>query len=133
MNSAAISVPKERWSHCDPRRLRTPAALIFKPHAGHKLGMELGIRAVHEGREFVIAAGGDATINVVAQGLAGSHTVLRLMPLGSIMNVARTRWIPRDLPGLGLDRVLRTPRQRPARVAKRRGRDHSQYMPTVIQ
>jgi diacylglycerol kinase (ATP) len=119
-----------RWMQCDPRRLRRPAALIFNPKAGQKLGLstnvagadevqaalrgetipfepqpteraghatELARRAVHEGRELVIAAGGDGTVNEVAQGLAGSNTVLGLMPLGSIMNVARTLWIPRDL------------------------------------
>jgi diacylglycerol kinase family enzyme len=30
--------------------------------------------------------------------LADTETILGLMPLGSIMNVARTLWIPRDLP-----------------------------------
>jgi diacylglycerol kinase (ATP) len=109
-----------------------PAALIFNPHAGQKLGVEtnagggddveaalhaegiqfepwptehaghateLARQAVSEGREVVIAAGGDGTVNEIAQVLAGSETVLGLMPLGSVMNVARTLWVPRDLPG----------------------------------
>jgi diacylglycerol kinase (ATP) len=130
VSSPAISPPIKRWWRYDPRRLRTPAALIFNPHAGQKLGVEtnagggehvqaalqaegiqfepwpteyaghateLALRAVSEGREVVIAAGGDGTVNEVAQGLAGSETVLGLMPLGSIMNVARTLWVPRDL------------------------------------
>ena len=120
----------ERWSQCDPRRLNEPAALIFNPHAGQKLGLatntgsaddvqaalraegirfdpwptqhaghatDLARKAASEGRELVIAAGGDGTVNEVAQGLAASETVLALMPLGSIMNIARTLWIPRDL------------------------------------
>jgi len=33
----------------------------------------------------------------VAQGLAHSEAILGLMPLGSIMNIARTLWIPREL------------------------------------
>ena len=121
----------ERWSTFDPRALTRPAALIFNPHAGQKLGIEtnsggpdevqdslraegvpfdpqptqsaghatvLARHAVNDGRQLVIVAGGDGTVNEVAHGLAKSETVLGLMPLGSIMNVARTLWIPRDLP-----------------------------------
>lgn len=108
-----------------------PAALIFNPRAGQKLGIdtnagtsedvqtalreeripfdawptqrpghatELARQAVEQGRELVIAAGGDGTVNEIALGLARSSTVLGLMPLGSIMNVARTLWVPRNLP-----------------------------------
>ena len=64
-------------------------------HAGH--ATDLARRAVEDGRELVIAAGGDGTVNEVAHGLADTETVLGLMPLGSIMNVARTLWVPRDL------------------------------------
>jgi YegS/Rv2252/BmrU family lipid kinase len=120
----------DRWGQCDPRTLRAPAALIFNPQAGQKLGLatnagsaddvqaalraegirfdprptahaghatELAHQAVAEGRQLVIAAGGDGTVNEVAHGLAGTETVLGLMPLGSVMNVARTLWVPRDL------------------------------------
>jgi diacylglycerol kinase (ATP) len=58
---------------------------------------ELARQAAIEGRELVIAAGGDGTANEVAQGLANTQTALGLMPLGSIMNVARTLWVPRVL------------------------------------
>src|ERR671938_1554608 len=64
-------------------------------HAGH--ATELAHQAVAEGRQLVIAAGGDGTVNEVAHGLAKSEAVLGLMPLGSIMNVARTLWVPRNL------------------------------------
>jgi hypothetical protein len=30
----------ERWSRLDPRHLQHPAALVFNPNAGHKLGVE---------------------------------------------------------------------------------------------
>lgn len=126
----ATATDAERWAQLDARNLRQPAALIFNPHAGQKLGLQTntggpddvqaalrraGIRfdarptayarhatqlareAVAEGRELVIAAGGDGTVNEVAHGLAKTQTVLGLMPLGSIMNVARTLWVPRDL------------------------------------
>jgi len=65
--------------------------------AGH--ASELARHAAAEGRELVIAAGGDGTVNEVAQGLANTQTVLGLMPLGSVMNMARTLWVPRDLQG----------------------------------
>jgi YegS/Rv2252/BmrU family lipid kinase len=58
---------------------------------------ELARQAVAEGRRMVIAAGGDGTVNEVAQSLAGSDVILGVMPLGSVMNVARTLHIPRDL------------------------------------
>ncbi|HEY8743417.1 MAG TPA: diacylglycerol kinase family protein [Chloroflexota bacterium] len=122
----------ERWSRLDPRHLQQPAALVFNPNAGHKLGVDtnssgpdevraalkseriafdawpteraghatdLARQAVAEGRELVIAAGRDGTVNEIAQGLANTQTALGVMPLGSVMNVARTLWVPRDLAG----------------------------------
>src|SRR5919198_152854 len=61
----------------------------FEPRPTERAGhaTELARQAVGQGRELVIAAGGDGTVNEVAQGLAGADTVLGLMPLGSIMNV----------------------------------------------
>jgi diacylglycerol kinase (ATP) len=119
-----------RWSALDARALSEPAALIFNPRAGHKLGLatnagtveqaqaalreaglafdprptqapghatELAREAAREGRRLVIVAGGDGTASEVAQGLAHTEVVLGLMPLGSVMNVARALWVPRDL------------------------------------
>lgn len=43
-------------------------------------------RTVAEGYEMVVAAGGDGTINEVANGIAGSDVALGLLPLGT-MNV----------------------------------------------
>jgi YegS/Rv2252/BmrU family lipid kinase len=64
-------------------------------HAGH--ATELAQAAVAEGRKLVIAAGGDGTVAEVVQALAGTDTTLGVMPLGSVMNVARMLCIPRDL------------------------------------
>jgi YegS/Rv2252/BmrU family lipid kinase len=58
---------------------------------------DLARRAVDEGYEVVIGAGGDGTIEEVAQPLVGSPTSLGVMPLGSVMNLARTLAIPREL------------------------------------
>lgn len=80
------------------------AGAEFEPRATESAGhaTELAREAVREGRELVIAAGGDGTLGEVAQALVGSDTVLGVMPLGSIMNVARMLHIPRDLPGAAL-------------------------------
>ena len=55
--------------------------------------------AIAAGYDVVIAAGGDGTVSTVAFTLAGSSTALGVLPLGSVMNVARGLGIPRDLPG----------------------------------
>jgi len=128
--SAVAAQTANRWGRLDVGALEPPAALIFNPRAGQKLGIdtnagsgeavqaalreveipfeawptrraghatELARQAVAEGRQLVIVAGGDGTVNETAQGLANTETALGVMPLGSIMNVARTLWVPRDL------------------------------------
>jgi diacylglycerol kinase (ATP) len=47
----------------------------------------------------VVAAGGDGTVGTVARELLGSDTALGILPLGSVMNIARMLEIPRDLDG----------------------------------
>ncbi|HLI29032.1 MAG TPA: diacylglycerol kinase family protein [Chloroflexota bacterium] len=54
-------------------------------------------RAVAEGYERIIGAGGDGTVEAIAQALVGTPVSLGVMPLGSVMNLARTLGIPRDL------------------------------------
>jgi YegS/Rv2252/BmrU family lipid kinase len=64
-----------------------------------KHATELARQAVEAGCKLVIAAGGDGTVSETGHGLAGTDTALGIMPMGSIMNTARTLCIPRDLPG----------------------------------
>ena len=58
---------------------------------------KLARRAVDAGYELIIAAGGDGTVQEVAQPLVGTAATLGVMPLGSVMNLARTLSIARDL------------------------------------
>jgi YegS/Rv2252/BmrU family lipid kinase len=53
--------------------------------------------AVTEGSELLVAAGGDGTVSLVAAQVVGSGSTLGVLPLGTMMNIARTLRIPRDL------------------------------------
>ena len=64
----------------------------------------LGRQAVAAGVDLVVAAGGDGTVHEVATALIrppgadrGGETRLGILPLGSMMNLARALGIPRDL------------------------------------
>src|SRR5690242_12033340 len=50
--------------------------------------------AAAEGYAVVIAAGGDGTINAVAQALARTRTALGILPLGSTNDLAREYGVP---------------------------------------
>ena len=53
-------------------------------------------QAVADGVD-VVAAGGDGTIHVVAEALIGTDQALGILPMGRVMNVARSLGIVRDL------------------------------------
>ena len=57
----------------------------------------LAREAVQAGYEVVVAAGGDGTLGTVAGQLLETDAALGVLPLGSLMNVARSLDIPRDL------------------------------------
>lgn len=54
----------------------------------------LARRATQEGFSRVIAAGGDGTVNQVANGIAGSNAALGLLPLGSVNVFAMELGLP---------------------------------------
>jgi len=60
-------------------------------------GTELARAAIADGAEFVMAAGGDGTVNDVAQPLVGTETALGVLPMGSGNDYARVLSIPGDL------------------------------------
>ena len=101
-NNAAGSKGGIPVSGCSPEELR---AVLTK----HGLGSDViettdeaqataAVReAVREGIEVIVAAGGDGTVALVANELQGSDAILGILPLGSVMNVARSLGIPRDV------------------------------------
>jgi len=69
-------------------------ALYATNHAGE--ARELAARFAAEGQPVVIAAGGDGTLNEVVSGLAGSKTLLGVLPAGTMNVFAREMGIPFD-------------------------------------
>ena len=55
-------------------------------------------RAVQQGRELVIACGGDGTVNEIVNGLAGTRIPLALLPAGTANILAKELGIPWDIP-----------------------------------
>jgi diacylglycerol kinase (ATP) len=69
-------------------------ALYATNHAGE--ARELAARFAKAGEPVVIAAGGDGTLNEVVSGLAGSRTLLGVLPAGTMNVFAREMGIPFD-------------------------------------
>lgn len=67
--------------------------------------------AVKEGFSAVAAAGGDGTVNEVAQALVGTEVALGVIPIGSGNDFAKAVGIPRELP-TALGRLVEGTRRR---------------------
>jgi YegS/Rv2252/BmrU family lipid kinase len=76
-----------------PEACRVEVVLSRVP--GH--ATELARAAAAEGVDVVVAAGGDGTVNEVANGLAGSEVALGILPMGSVNVLAQELGIPRKL------------------------------------
>ena len=63
-------------------------------YRGH--AAELTRRCVAEGRDIVVAVGGDGTVNEVARSLTHTHTALGVIPCGSGNGLARHLCLPMD-------------------------------------
>jgi len=66
---------------------RYEPTIVFTEYAGH--GHELAIRFVEEKYEYVIACGGDGTMNEVASSLVHTDVVFGIIPYGSGNGLAR--------------------------------------------
>ena len=55
-------------------------------------------RAVQVGSSMVVAAGGDGTVNAVASAVAGTASILGVIPLGTLNHFAKDLGIPLDVP-----------------------------------
>ncbi|MGQ9836258.1 MAG: diacylglycerol/lipid kinase family protein [Thermoanaerobaculaceae bacterium] len=88
----------KRWSRVEKllKAFGLKAPSVFTEAPGH--ATELAAKAVAQGAEAVIAAGGDGTVCEVAEGLqrAGGG-VLGVLPLGTGNDTARTLGIPHHL------------------------------------
>ncbi len=76
----------------------------LKPTTGVGAARSLAAKAVHEGFETIVAAGGDGTVNEVLNGIAdapeGFHRArLGVLPLGTANVFAKELLIPQDFPG----------------------------------
>lgn len=69
-----------------------PCDLVYTEKAGD--ARILARRAADDGFDLVIAAGGDGTVNEVANGLIGTDTALGIVPIGTINVLARELNIP---------------------------------------
>jgi len=69
--------------------------IFFTEYRGH--AFELASRAVKEKADYVIAFGGDGTVNEVARALIESSSILGIIPMGSGNGLARDLAIPMDI------------------------------------
>jgi YegS/Rv2252/BmrU family lipid kinase len=89
-NAATLDAVEEALAEAG---IRVQVELTTSP----RHGTELARRALRDGCQLIIAAGGDGTVAEVGSALVHTGAALGIMPLGSIMNMARTLCIPRDL------------------------------------
>lgn len=71
--------------------------ILLTQYAKH--GTTLAHEAAAKGAYAVVAVGGDGSVNDVAHGLAGTGTLLGIIPKGSGNGMARTIGIPLDVEG----------------------------------
>lgn len=93
---SASGATRENWSAtaADLRAHFGPFSVAFTKHQGHAI--ELAENAARAGRQFIIACGGDGTINEVANGIlrSGVDAELGILPSGTGGDFRRSLKIP---------------------------------------
>lgn len=69
--------------------------ISFTEYAGH--ASELTRQAIEEGAEYILAVGGDGTLNEIARAMIHSNAILGIIPKGSGNGLARELHIPMDV------------------------------------
>lgn len=72
--------------------------ITLKATEGPQHATALALEAVAAGSTRILAAGGDGTLNEVAQGLLGTEVPMGILPLGSGNGLARHLGVPLDKP-----------------------------------
>ncbi|HEU4667925.1 MAG TPA: lipid kinase [Arthrobacter sp.] len=80
------------------KRAGLPVSAVHHVLSGAELAGTLD-RVVADGHDLVVVGGGDGTVSYAAGRLAGTGTVLGVLPLGTANDLARTLEIPNDLAG----------------------------------
>lgn len=83
-------IPQMIWDEIDAERFDTE--IIFTDYRGH--GSELAKSYVEQAYDYVIAVGGDGTVNEIASVLVHTNTSLGIVPIGSGNGLARHLGIP---------------------------------------
>src|SRR5688572_24871075 len=109
---------REKWSAIasDLRSHFGPFNVAFTKSPGD--GIEIARRAAENGREFIIACGGDGTVNEVANGIlrSGSDAEMGVFPSGTGGDFRRTIDMPSEMRDAA--RALRTGRTKRIDVGK---------------
>lgn len=94
-----ISGTRDKNGICDLTASRLKDAgidleILHTRHRGH--GAELAGSAAADGKDIVVVAGGDGTVNEVASALMHTDTALGIIPCGSGNGLARSLGLPMD-------------------------------------
>jgi len=89
---------KDSWPEIIHRSIdlsRFDVCIFFTEHAGH--AYELACRQIKEGVPYIVAVGGDGTVNEVAMAVRDTPAVMGIVPCGSGNGLARHLHIPLHL------------------------------------